>query len=183
MKELDLDELINNDAAMDALKKAGYAVRTHRSYDANGNLIAQWIDRGDKNFKLVDDAAWLTFSQMSAKNKNAASVFFYLVHHMSRSNALVISRNCLAEALGISVASVARHIKYLQDNNYVEVLKSGNTNIYHINKTIVWNGKGKKYAKFDAQVIVSRTEQDKNPFEPQTNYTKHVSKKETALIS
>ena len=47
--------------------------------------------------------------------------------------------------------------------NFIDVKKSSTTNVYLLNKQLVWKswGKNYKYAEFDAKVIISESEQEK----------------------
>lgn len=89
----------------------------------------------------------------------------YLVEHMGRTtNAIVCSYTTLTEVTGVSRASVARAIKILKDNNWIEAIKIGNATAYGINARAFWQAarNQKKYAIFQATVIASSSEQDSN---------------------
>ena len=109
---------------------------------------------------------------------NAHIVFLFLVDEMDMYNAVVCSYKVLQEALGMSRATVARAIKALKDTNFIAVYKSGTTSLYTVNKTVAWRswGTNYKYAKFDAKVLISETEQEK------LAKTKAVKHKEITLV-
>ena len=63
----------------------------------------------------------------------------------------------------MSRATVARAVKTLKERGFITVYKSGGTNVYAVNKNLAWSswGKNYKYAKFDAKIIISESEQEK----------------------
>ena len=79
-------------------------------------------------------------------------------------NAVICSYKVLQENFGVSQVTVARAIKILKEKQYIEVYKSGTSNVYAINKNIVWNSWGTNYdyAKFGANIILSESEQEKS---------------------
>ena len=62
----------------------------------------------------------------------------------------------------ISKPTVTRAIRILKDHNFIDTAKTGTTNIYFINKELVWKswGTNYKYAEFGAKIIVSESEQE-----------------------
>lgn len=104
----------------------------------------------------------------------AAEIFLFLIDHMDGHNALVCSHTVLQEALDISRPTITRAIKVLKDTGFIDIKKSGTTNIYLINKEIVWKswGRNYKYAEFGAKIIITGSEQEKNA--PKVKTTKHA---------
>jgi len=97
------------------------------------------------------------------KNPQAAKVFFFLVENMDSFNALVISQKSLSEALKMGRTNLWKATKYLREQKYLEMYKSGSTNIYCINCQLVWQQSHtrKQFAKFSANVYISDSEQIK----------------------
>jgi hypothetical protein len=84
----------------------------------------------------------------------------YMVNRMSRSNALVVSQQAIANELGIKRESVNRAIKHLTDHNFMQVIKAGGASVYVVNSRVAWQGdRGARYAAFGADVIALETEQ------------------------
>lgn len=109
-----------------------------------------------------------------------AQIFAFLVEHMDGYNALVCSSTVIQEALGMSRASVTRAVKVLKDSKFIDIKKSGTTNVYLINSELVWKswGTNYKYAEFNAKVIVSESEQEQE--KPETKVK--TRKKPTAEV-
>jgi DNA-binding transcriptional regulator YhcF (GntR family) len=94
-------------------------------------------------------------------NGTASQVFIFLVENMEGDNAIIVSQQAMSEVLGIAKRTVQYAIKYLQENKYIDVIKSGTTNVYCVNADIVWQQSHdkKKFAKFAARVFVTESEQ------------------------
>lgn len=98
----------------------------------------------------------------------AAQIFMFLAEQSDRTNAVVASGKALAQVLNLSEATVSRALKVLSKSNenqepYLEILKSGGTNIFVLNPNIVWSAwkTGKDYCLFgNAKILVSTNEQD-----------------------
>ena len=59
-------------------------------------------------------------------------------------------------------ATVARSIKYLKENGFLYVYKTGTSNVYVANKDLVWNswGNNVEYCEFPANIVLSASEQE-----------------------
>jgi hypothetical protein len=122
----------------------------------------------DKFVQLYVDKLDLII-EMTGENPTAVKIFVWLLQHMDRRNALVISQEALAEAMGMHRTTIFRSTNYLKEKKALDVVKSGNTNIYAVNAQIAWkaDAHGKRYALFDAAVYISDSEQDKPLFDTQ----------------
>lgn len=100
--------------------------------------------------------------QLMKDSPIAAQIWDFLSEKADKYNAVVCSSKVLEEALGYKRTSISNAVKILKDRNFVDVKKSGTTNVYLLNRQLVWKswGKNYKYAEFDAKVIISETEQE-----------------------
>ena len=98
------------------------------------------------------------------ESSDAYCVMDFLASNMDNYNAVICSYRVLQEKLGYSQATIARAIKLLKEHNYIKVVRTGGSNIYMLNKHLYWNSWGTNYAyaEFDAKVIISASEQDKD---------------------
>ena len=80
---------------------------------------------------------------------------------MDKYNAIICSYQVFQEALGMSGRTVSRCVKYLKDNGFLYVYKSGSSNVYVANKDLVWNSWGNniEFCEFPASVILTKSEQ------------------------
>ena len=118
--------------------------------EVNANFVQVYVDKIDFITNLIID------------NPRATAVFMFLIKHMDKRNAIIISQQAISEALGLNRRTIIRCIKYLVEKKALTIFKSGTSNIYAINSQIVWrsNADGKEYALFDARVYISKSEQD-----------------------
>lgn len=114
----------------------------------------RWVQVNKDYYKAED---WLM-----AKSPIAYRIFKFLINNMDNYNAVVCSYKVLQEYFDISQVTVSRAIKILKEKKYIEVYKSGTSNIYAVNKEIAWNSWGNnfKYAKFGANIVLSESEQE-----------------------
>lgn len=103
----------------------------------------------------VDDVA-----RLAGENYTAYKLFLLFVKHMDGTNALCVSNNALQELLGCCKNTIIRATKYLKDNGWICVLKSGTSNVYIVNPDVAWTSYGnqKQYCKFQASVLLSSSE-------------------------
>lgn len=120
--------------------------------EVNDNFVQVYIDKLD------------LIIEMTSENPTAVKVFTWLLKHMDKKNALVVSQQALSESLDIGRTTVYTSIEYLKYKKAIAVFKSGNTNIYAVNAQIAWksDAKGKRYAMFDAKVYIAGSEQEDN---------------------
>ena len=93
----------------------------------------------------------------------AYCIMDFLASNMDRYNAVICSYKVMQEKFDYSQATVKRAIKLLKEHKYLDVKKSGTSNVYLLNKRLYWNSWGTNYAyaEFGAKVILSASEQDK----------------------
>lgn len=125
------------------------------SDDPRGNRAQGWV----QTEKKAHQAMW----KLGVKHPMALSVLHFMVSRLNRgTNGVVISANALAQQMGISTRTVQSTIAVLRDCKFVQVLKTGNTNIYIINSQIAWQGeRGSRFASFNAEILIHENEQEK----------------------
>ena len=97
---------------------------------------------------------------LALKNPKANALLLFILNNMDGLNALQCSSVVLQEALGMSRTTIYRLTKYLQQNGFIAILKSGTSNVYIVNDDLAWSswGNNKQYCKFPATVMLSGTE-------------------------
>lgn len=103
----------------------------------------------------IDDIA-----DLAMENAMAYKLLMFMLKHMDGKNALCVSNIALQEIFECSRPTISRAVKYLKENGWICVLKSGTTNVYIVNPEVAWTSYGnqKQYCKFEANVIMSSTE-------------------------
>jgi Fe2+ or Zn2+ uptake regulation protein len=94
------------------------------------------------------------------KNGTAASMLNFIMEHMDYNNALMASYQVFMDYFGISKPTVTRCISLLYENGFIDILKSGSSNVYVVNHDVVWCSwdNQKQYSKFDGKILISRTD-------------------------
>lgn len=113
-----------------------------------------WVQMNKDAYKAED---WLM-----SKSPIAYRIFKFLINNMDSYNAVMCSQTVLQEQFDVSRVTISRAIKLLKEKQFIDVYKSGTSNVYAVNKQIAWNSWGSnfKHGKFGANIILSESEQD-----------------------
>ena len=117
-------------------------------------------DKKNSDFVQVYRSHIEQIAELGAENATALKLLLFFIKHMDGSNALCVSNIALQEVFGYSKQTICKNIKYLKDNGWICVLKSGTANIYIVNPEVAWTSYGyqKQYWKFNATVFLSESE-------------------------
>ena len=124
--------------------------------------------RNDNFYMLFKDGGSQQVRELIKISPPAAQIFMFLAEQADRTNAVVASGKALAKYLNLSEATVSRALKILSKKEekkepYLEILKSGGTNVFVLNPEIVWSAwkTGKDYCLFgNAKILITTDEQD-----------------------
>lgn len=98
------------------------------------------------------------------EHPKAMAVWFELVSLMDGQGAVMISQPSLAEFFNVSLPTIKRFIKWLDDNDMISIFKIGTANVYAINSAIVSDRlvtEKQHFALFNARVVAEKKEQTK----------------------
>lgn len=120
-------------------------------------------DKKNYNFVQINKGFLKQYRNLIKKSSVATEILMFLVEKMGvTTNAVVCSYKTLEEVTGYSRSTIARSIKLLKQDNWIDAVRIGNATAYCVNARVFWQ-KGrneKKYAMFQATVIASESEQD-----------------------
>lgn len=124
--------------------------------EAKKSPYRQFLQVNQDNYKAED---WLMKTSPAAYR-----VLRFITQNMDNFNALICSYTVFAETLGYSRQTVCNAVKLLKEKHFIDIAKTGNTNVYLINKELYWHSYGTNYARaqFGAKIIVSADEQEAN---------------------
>ena len=116
----------------------------------------------NSNFVMLFRNQMSALVELQKAEPKAGALFMFFMEHMDRENALIVSIKTISEILEWSEPTVYRQIKTLKDKNLISIAKSGTSNIYFINSQVAWTtyGNKKEYSKFNANVLISKSEQE-----------------------
>lgn len=108
------------------------------------------------------DDAYKAESWLMRKSPIGYMILRFLAKEMDNYNAIICSFKVMEEALGYSRAALSKAISILKEHHYIDVKKSGTSNVYLINKELYWKswGTNYKYAEFGTKIIISESEQE-----------------------
>lgn len=135
-----------------------------KQYEKNGNFVQFYRD----NMSAV--------SKLAGKNPTAFQIFMFICEHMDGYNALMASYQVFMDYTGKGRTTCSIAIKYLYNNGFIDILKSGTSNVYIINQDIAWTSYGnqKKFCKFNGNILIAESEN-------KDYYYRHHSTKVKAL--
>jgi hypothetical protein len=98
--------------------------------------------------------------RLAIKSPVAMGALMLMVNRMSRTNALVMSQQEIADDLGVTRRSVITAIGVLEAGNFIEVVTVGAARVYRVNTRVAWQGvRGARFAHFTADVFATEKEQ------------------------
>ncbi len=130
----------------------GEVVSTHtQDAELNNNFVQLYRSH-------IQDIA-----RLATMDPLALAVWFWIVERMGRDNALVCSMLPITEHFNKSRQTISAKISALEEAGFLQIAKTGTTNIYLINAAVVWttNASGKERAEFRGAIIISGSEQPK----------------------
>lgn len=122
------------------------------------------------NFHQLSDNHVVNIAHLIRANAKAAELLFFLVKEKGvNTNAVVCSYELLMERMCVSRSTVSKAVKYLKDNNWIDIVRIGNASAYCVNERVFWKSDydSRKYAYFSATVIARGSEQPKGYNLPQ----------------
>jgi hypothetical protein len=134
-------------------------------------------DRDNFNFVQLQKNYMKEWRALVKKNQLSIEIMFYFMEVMGRTtNAVVCSYKTLQEVTGYSRPSVARAIKHLKDERWIDSVRVGSATAYAVNEKIAWQAarNQRKYAVFSATVVASESEQDKGYEQISAKPLKHI---------
>jgi len=126
--------------------------------------MAREMDEKRRNtpfIQLTDPTGIEAVRTLYKENRIAGDLFFFMSQHMDHTNCLIASMDVLAAAISRSRQTVSKTVKFLAENRYICVRRTGASNVYTLNADIVWKsyGHGKQYAALQGTVLLSSEEQ------------------------
>lgn len=117
----------------------------------------------NNNFDQIYKGWWGVQRSLVKDYPTALNIFTWLIEIADKKNSIIVSYESIGKSLGLSRTTVYEAIKYLKENAFLTVLKTGNMNIYVLNDQIVWKDtadKKDKFSQFSAKVHVMASEQE-----------------------
>lgn len=125
-------------------------------------IAAATKNRVTGGYYMMSRAAEKNLRVIQRDNPSAALMFSVIREHMQiGSNAVTVSQAALGKILNLSRSTISRGSKYLADNKYVQIIKTGNVSTYVVNEQVAFAGSaGQRKAVFSSTVIAHECEQE-----------------------
>lgn len=137
-------------------------------------------EQRNKNFVMMYRDHMPELRWLMKKSGIASSILNFIMEHMDNKNALCCSYQVFIDYFDISKDTVRRSIKLLKDNGFIDVLKSGTSNVYIVNDEVAWTSweNQKKYCKFQGNILISATENKDYYYRSQFDKFKELRERE-----
>jgi hypothetical protein len=113
-------------------------------------------------YYMMSRTAEKNLRALQKENPTAALVFSVIRENMQiGTNAVTISNGALCKIIGKSRATITRAISHLSNHQYVQIIKTGNSNTYVVNEKVAFAGSvGQRKAVFSATIVAHECEQE-----------------------
>lgn len=137
-------------------------------------------DKKNTNFIMMYREHMPEIRWLINKSGKAANILNFILEHMDYNNALMCSYQVFMDYFEISHSTVVRAIKLLKENGFIDVLKSGTSNVYIVNQEIAWTSwdNQKKYCKFNGNILISAKENKDYEYRKQFDRLKTLRERE-----
>lgn len=137
-------------------------------------------EKKNNNFVMLYRNHMPEMRWLMQKSGIASSILNFIMEHMDYQNALMCSYQVFIDYFDISKSTVTRAINLLKDNGFIDVLKSGTSNVYIVNYEIAWCSweNQKKYCKFEGNILISATENKDYHYKNQVDKFKSLRTRE-----
>ncbi|WP_175983313.1 helix-turn-helix transcriptional regulator [Caballeronia zhejiangensis] len=117
--------------------------------------------------------------ELAFRSPAARKLLTCLVKGMNKQNAVMVSQESLVKLTGLSKPTVKRSVALLREQQWIEVLKVGTSNVYRVNSGVFWTARADgRWASFSAEVILNFDEQDEitkaAPINPPKTTLRHI---------
>ena len=137
-------------------------------------------EKKNSNFIMIYREHMPEIRWLIKKSRYASAIFNFILEHMDYNNAIMCSYQVFMDYFEISQITVARSIKLLKENGFIDILKSGTSNIYIVNQEIAWTSwdNQKKYCKFKGNILISVIENKDYEYRNQFDKLKSLRERE-----
>ncbi|MBR8361666.1 hypothetical protein KDW10_30520 [Burkholderia vietnamiensis] len=159
------------DPNRDQLTKENEHLRSELAKLKRGAVNSGFVQVSRKYLDELDELAF--------RSPAARKLLTTLVKAMNKQNAVMVSQASLVKLTGLSAPTIKRAVALLREQQWVEVLKVGTSNVYRINSSVFWTARADgRWASFAAEVIVNFDEQDEvtkaAPINPTKTSLRHI---------
>lgn len=176
MNSIRITEAMNDSTIDDGAERHSHS-QLQAELDSTRRELAR-VKYGAVNSDFVQLSKIYMDETVSLANHAPAAfmVLMTLVKQMNKANSVMISNESLERICGVSNSTIKRAIKILREQQWIDVLKVGTSNVYRVNSNVFWQDRADgKWASFQAQVVLNFDEQDETTKKkPVKSWTRHI---------
>lgn len=137
-------------------------------------------EQKNHNFVMMYRSHMPELRWLMQKSGIASSILNFIMEHMDSKNALCCSYQVFIDYFEISKDTVRRSINLLKDSGFIDILKSGTSNVYIVNSEVAWSSweNQKKYCKYEGNMLISATENKDYHYRSQFDRFKELRQRE-----
>ena len=132
-----------------------------KKQSSTNHIDPKLAPKENANFVQIKDNSLKAIQGLIQKSPVSAQILFFFIEKMGKlNNSVICSYQTLMEVTGYSRPTVARAIKHLKDNNWIDTIKVGSATAYCVNAQIAWRAANNQrhYAIFSSTVVATSTE-------------------------
>lgn len=134
---------------------------SNNNQESTHHIDPKLAPKENANFVQIKDNSLRAIQGLIQKSPVSAQILFFFIEKMGKlNNSVICSYQTLMEVTGYSRPTVARAIKHLKDNNWIDTVKVGSATAYCVNAQIAWRAANNQrhYAIFSSTVVATSTE-------------------------
>ena len=111
-----------------------------KKQSSTNHIDPKLAPKENANFVQIKDNSLKAIQGLISENALlSAQILFFFIEKMGKlNNSVICSYQTLMEVTGYSRPTVARAIKHLKDNNWIDTIKVGSATAYCVNAQIAW---------------------------------------------
>lgn len=121
------------------------------------------VSEDRSQFAMIEKQALANLDELMKQDIQAARLIITLIGFLEPNSGgvVIVSKNTMAELLGVSTATISRALRTLIAGKWVHRTRVGTAHAIAVNDTVAWVGarSQRQYSVFSATVIASRSEQ------------------------
>ena len=96
----------------------------------------------DKDFIKLYRNYIANIAELGRQSPGALCVFLFLIRNMDGNNAIGITMEAISEYVNLSRQTVSKHLRYLEENGWIQSFRICRNKIYVVNDSIAWTSYG-----------------------------------------
>lgn len=157
------------------------SVKNKQKIGVTTHTDPRFLPKKNSQFVQIQDNSLSAIQKLIATSPISAQILFFFIEKMGNyNNSVICSYQTLMEITGYSRPTVARAIKHLKSNHWIDTVKVGSATAYCVNAQVAWRhaNNQKHYAIFSSTVVATSSE---NPNFKSDKQLRHIPREVNML--